>query len=113
MCYYRAKDGKCQKFSDDHVISYCVDGPCPHDTPSNADRIRGMSDEELMKFIDGLQCDYDSSGYIGCQHCSAYGTHHADKSNIGTEYESLYECKDCEFENGLLAWLQQPAKEEV
>ena len=80
---------------------------------TNAQRIRGMSDEELMKFIDGLQCDYDSSGYIGCQHCSAYGTHHADKSNIGTEYESLYECKDCEFENGLLAWLQQPAKEEV
>lgn len=66
----------------------------------------------MAKFIEGMQCDYDSSGYIGCSHCDAYGTHHADKSNIGTEYEYLYECKDCEFENGMIAWLNSEFEED-
>ena len=46
-CIYFEKDGKCRKFSDDTVISYCVMGPCPEQKLSNADRIRAMSDEEL------------------------------------------------------------------
>lgn len=46
-CVYFEKDGKCQKFSDDTVISYCVMGPCPEQKISNADRIRAMSDEVL------------------------------------------------------------------
>lgn len=46
-CIYFEKDGKCRKFSDDTVISYCVMGPCPEQKLSNADRIRDMSDEEL------------------------------------------------------------------
>ena len=40
-------DGKCKKFSDDKVTSWCVWSPCASQTPSNADRIRSMSDEEL------------------------------------------------------------------
>ena len=52
---------------------------------TNADRIRSMSDEELAKFIDGIQADDDTSGYIGCTHCINHGTHHADKSYVGTE----------------------------
>ena len=40
-------DGKCKKFSDDKVTSWCVWSPCASQTPSNADRIRAMSDEEL------------------------------------------------------------------
>ena len=40
-------DGKCKKFSDDKVTSWCVWSPCASQTPSNADRIRNMSDEEL------------------------------------------------------------------
>ena len=40
-------DGKCKKFSDDKVTSWCVWRPCASQTPSNADRIRSMSDEEL------------------------------------------------------------------
>ena len=38
---------KCKKFTEDGYTSWCVLGPCSHETPSNADRIRAMSDEEL------------------------------------------------------------------
>ena len=40
-------DGKCKKFSDDKVTSWCVWSPCASQTPSNADSIRSMNDEEL------------------------------------------------------------------
>lgn len=50
-CIYFEKDGKCRKFSDDTAISYCVMGPCPEQKLSNADRIRSMSDEELLDFM--------------------------------------------------------------
>ena len=46
-CIYFEKDGKCRKFSDNTAISYCVMGSCPEQKLSNADRIRGMTDEEL------------------------------------------------------------------
>ena len=51
---YFEKDGKCRKFSDDTVISYCVMGPCSEQKLSNADRIRDMSDEELAKWMDNF-----------------------------------------------------------
>lgn len=44
-------NGKCQKFSDDNYNSWCVEGPCTDRVPSNADRIRAMSDEELGRFL--------------------------------------------------------------
>ena len=50
-CIYFEKDGKCRKFSDENTTSYCVMGPCPEQTPSNADRIRAMSDQELLDFM--------------------------------------------------------------
>lgn len=50
-CVYFEKDGKCRKFSDDTVISYCVMGPCSEQKLSNADRIRAMTDEELAEFL--------------------------------------------------------------
>lgn len=51
-CIYFEKDGKCRKFSDDYrFVSYCVMGPCPEQKLSNADRIRAMSDEELLDFL--------------------------------------------------------------
>ena len=40
-------DGYCQKFSDNEVQSWCVEGPCEYEQPSHADHIRAMSDEEL------------------------------------------------------------------
>ena len=39
--------GKCKKFSDDKVTSWCVEGPCVEQMLSNADRIRTMTDDEL------------------------------------------------------------------
>jgi hypothetical protein len=73
----------------------------------NLERIKSMNDIEMAEFIEGIQSDCDASGYIGCSHCSAYGTHHSDKSYLGTAHEHLYECKDCEFEEGLIAWLNR------
>ena len=81
-------------------------------TPTNGDRIRSMTDEELAEWIDKMFNEgRDDWEPIGCYSCINYGTHHADKANIGTKEEYLYECKDCEFENGLLDWLHQPAGE--
>ena len=47
-------DGKCKKFSDDDITSWCVWNPCDSQTPSNADRIRSMTDEELALWICGI-----------------------------------------------------------
>lgn len=49
-CVYWDK-GKCKKFADDKVTSWCVEGPCGDQMPSNADKIRAMSDEELADLI--------------------------------------------------------------
>lgn len=51
MCVYRTPEGLCKKFSDNEVTAYCVDGPCPDEVLTNADRIRAMSDEELLEFL--------------------------------------------------------------
>lgn len=52
-------DKKCKKFSDEKFTSYCVYSPCEDQEPSNADRIRAMSDEELGKWLcSTLQCEY-------------------------------------------------------
>jgi hypothetical protein len=50
-CVYCTEDGYCEKYSDDEVTSWCVQGPCKDERPSNADRIRSMSDEELAEWI--------------------------------------------------------------
>ena len=57
-CVYWS-DGMCKKFSDDKVTSWCVEGPCGDQIPSNADRIRSMTDDELKEFIcSSLQCKF-------------------------------------------------------
>lgn len=50
-CVYCTEDGYCNKYSDDEVTSWCVQSPCKDEKPSNADRIRAMSDEELAKLL--------------------------------------------------------------
>ena len=50
-CVYCTEDGYCKKYSDEEVTSWCVQSPCKDEKPSNADRIRGMTDEELAKFL--------------------------------------------------------------
>ena len=49
-CVYWS-DGLCKKFSDDKVTSFCVEGPCGYQIPSNADKIRAMSDEKRADII--------------------------------------------------------------
>ena len=46
-CVYWQEGDRCSKFTDDECDSFCVLGPCSAMRPSNADRIRAMSDEEL------------------------------------------------------------------
>ena len=41
----------CKKLSDDKVTSWCVEGPCGYQIPSNAGKIRSMSDEELNEML--------------------------------------------------------------
>ena len=50
-CVYCTEDGYCKKYSDDDVTSWCVQSPCKDEKPSNADRIRDMTDEELAFYI--------------------------------------------------------------
>lgn len=57
-------DGKCKKFSNDKVTSWCVKSPCDDQAPSNADRIRAMSDEELAEVF-SANCTYRDFCY-GC-----------------------------------------------
>ena len=56
-------DGKCKKFSDDSVTSWCVWSPCYSQTPSNADRIRSMTDEELDCFLHKVTYGMDECPY--------------------------------------------------
>ena len=89
-CIYFEKDGKCRKFSDDTVISYCVMGPCSEQKLSNADRIRAMSDEELAKFIaTPCQCE------------------------VRPKRDGFRECGKDLCLQYLLKWLQQPAEEDA
>ena len=55
-------NGKCQKFSDDHYTAWCDFDQCEHITPSNGDRIRGMTDEELAYFLHGIYCEGHANG---------------------------------------------------
>lgn len=50
-CVYCTEDGYCMKYSDEEVTSWCVQSPCKDEKPSNADRIRAMTDEELADEI--------------------------------------------------------------
>ena len=58
-CMYKDPEtGWCKLHSDWSspmpVIEYCIEGPCPDEKhPTNADRIRGMSDEDLAEFLWG------------------------------------------------------------
>ena len=80
-------DGKCKKFSDDKVRSWCVWSPCAGQTPSNADRIRSMNDEELNDLFNEIY-------------------------NAGVEDAVSYEWgqRTNSFE-WTMEWLQQPAEE--
>lgn len=85
------KNHVCQKYTDEKSLSYCVEGPCPYETPSNADRIRDMSDEELAEFLCSFRsCDADNHPCNGCKAEPYCRTGH----------------------NGMIDWLRQPAEED-
>ena len=90
-CIYFEKDGKCRKFSDDTVISYCVMGPCSEQKLSNADRIRAMSDEELAEFLAEEQFRVANTVF--------------QTVGYGLEKQAIYARR--------LDWLQQPAEEGI
>ena len=81
-------DGKCKKFSDDDITSWCVWNPCDSQTPSNADRIRSMTDEELALWICGVYDSEEENGkFINGIIIPGYAPHDIEE------------------------WLQQPAEE--
>ena len=69
-CVYCTEDGYCKKYSDEEVTSWCVQSPCKDEKPSNADRIRAMTDEELadeiLRWFNWLNAvEWDDNRIIG------------------------------------------------
>ena len=96
-CIYYYGGGLC-RYGGEDPANICVLCPCPYETPSNGDRIRTMSDEELAVFLDGLTCD--------CADCAD-----KDGKNQNCEIRKIGEGRFCEPKD-ILSWLQQPARED-
>lgn len=88
-CVYCTEDGYCKKYSDEEVTTWCVQGPCKDEKPTNADRIRAMTDEELMLFL------RDESVFCA----------HRDERTGGACVVCNGECGDC-----LTDWLKSPVE---
>ena len=87
-CIYRTKDNECDLWTDGKHHSWC-DPDCTDRHPSNADRIRAMSDEELAGYLNVLKCP---PGRMALGHnCKGDGF-----------------CRNC-----WLKWLRQEAKHET
>lgn len=74
--------------SDPENIDWCVMGPCSHETPSNADHIRSMTDEEL-------------AWELMLWRCEAVAKHHGVSSEYPDTQQTIFD------------WLKQPYKEET
>ena len=61
-CVYCTEDLHCAKYTEPGYESWCVLGPCTAETPSNGDRIRRMSDEELTEWVKSIVCKSRSCG---------------------------------------------------
>ena len=95
-CVYWS-DGMCKKFSDDKVTSWCVEGPCGEQIPSNADKIRAMSDEELAQEM-----------IFFCPTDTVFnGTETYEKPHY-TGLDGRYYTTSEELNAANLEWLQQP-----
>ena len=91
-CVYCTEDGYCKKYSDEQVTSWCVQSPCKDEKPSNADRIRAMTDEELCAFL----CDLTD-----CPVCPG-----SEACEDGCSWD-----KENKVMSGMYAWLKQEAEE--
>lgn len=89
-CIYRTEDNKCKQFSVGGVLSFCYDGECDCKIPSNADRIRQMTEEKLAKRIVAA---YGNGGVCPINH-----TH-------------LYCCLDNGCVKCWISWLKAPVEE--
>ena len=79
-------NGKCQKFSDEKYNSWCDFDQCEHQTPSNADHIRSMTDEELAKWVtEFVELVLEANGM-----CDEYELHHEFESNMLEEFKQPY-----------------------
>ena len=90
---------KCIEKAEDHCKSYprCY-GCNAYREPTNADRIRAMSDEELAEFLTHINP-------TNCQDCAfSHGWYCQPDSD---DYSDFEKCKE-----GRKRWLQQPAEEE-
>lgn len=78
------------------------------------EQIKSMSIDEMTQFLEELLYNEDNLEVRSCNDCMHYGTHHTDKSYVGTEWEHLYECKGCEFENdnSIKVWLESSVANE-
>lgn len=65
-CIYCTEDLHCTKYSDDDCESWCVLGPCTAETPSNGDKIRRMTDEELAEFFVWM-CPPGKNEILSCE----------------------------------------------
>lgn len=100
ICKYNFKNGGCLKpasavcpmsnmFATDTNVG---------DKMTNADRIRAMNDEELAKWLEGIDC-------YNCD-CCVY--QHDCRFEYGDLERESYDCK-----KGRMEWLQQPVKEDA
>ena len=88
-CIYRTKDGECDLWSEDGKYkAWCDMADCPSRKPSNADRLRDLSDEELAEFVNDLY----------------YGMNENPGMCYDCDHDSVQNCKQC-----WLKWLRQEA----
>ena len=99
-CAYWEK-GKCKKFSEDGVESWCVEGPCGEMRPTNADRIRAMSDEEFAMWMAKKRVE-EIVKVLGLAGVSV---------KLIESVEPVEEITEAKAKN-ILKWLKQPAEVE-
>lgn len=58
-CIYRTKDNECDRYSEGGKFHAFCDDNCDMAVPSNADRIRSMTDEELATWLSGVTLESD------------------------------------------------------
>ena len=108
---YDAENGECCATDEPRVSvkpdaecffdAYELDNPFVPPKPTNADRIRSMSDEELAEYIFSL-----GNGPEDCdEHCAYQDECNAEGFNYGTCIKARIK--------GVTDWLKQPAKEEL
>lgn len=68
--------------------------------PTNADRIRGLNDEELSKFIEAIRC----CSYYGDNDCCGFSICQSMNGDLCNGV------KDREPNKRILEWLQRPEK---